>query len=86
MGDKVCDERHGNCKTRFESQSDDIDRLYDSRAPKSVLFWTLGIFFILICGSYGYTKTVADDISDVVTKHDMDEYQNTIIKAIREGQ
>jgi hypothetical protein len=84
MGDKACDERLASCTTRMDSQADDIKTIFATKASKSVLFWTLGIFFVLIIGSYGYTKTIADEVSQVVTQKDMAKYQEAIIKAIGE--
>jgi hypothetical protein len=85
FGDKPCDERHGNCEKRMDSQSVDINRLFDSRVPWRVFYWTLGIVIALVFGNYGYTKAVSDDVDKVVTTDDMREYQREIIEAIKEG-
>ena len=86
--DKLCAERHKNCTGRMESQANDIDRLFDSRIPWRVFYWTLGVIitvgFFLVVGSYGYTKTVADDVAELVTKGDMKEYQKKLIDEIKE--
>ena len=81
MSDKY-DERLASCTKRMDSQADDILTIFASKASKGILLWTLGIFFILLLGSYGYTKTVSDDVSEIVTKQDMIHYQESIIKAI----
>ena len=78
-----CDERLDSCTNRMNSQSDDIKILFATKAAKSILFWTLGIFFTLLIGSAGYTYTVADDIKEIVTKQDMKKYQTAIIEAIK---
>ena len=83
---EFCDERHGNCEKRMDSHAEDIREVFRTKASNRTLFWTLGILFILICGSYTYTKTVADDVSEIVTKGDMKEYQKAIIEAIKEGR
>jgi hypothetical protein len=80
----LCDERHENIKVRFDSQSKDIDRIFDSRVPWRVFYWTLGIAFTLIFGSYAYTKTVSNEVSDILTKGDMQKISEDIIKAIKE--
>jgi len=77
-----CDERLDRCTERMDSHADDIKEIFRSKASKGLLLWTLGIFFVLLCGSYGYTKTVSDDVSEIVTKQDMIQYQESIIKAI----
>jgi hypothetical protein len=69
----------------MQSQADDIDKIFDTRVPWRVFYWTLGIAFALIFGSYGYTKTVADDVAQVVTRGDMKEYQESMFKAIKEA-
>ena len=78
-----CEERLKSCSKRMDSHADDIKIIFESKASKSMLLWTLGVFFILLIGSYGYTKTVADDVSEIVTKQDMIQYQKSIIKAIQ---
>lgn len=83
MDKDACDERLTSCTTRMNSQAGDIKIIFASKASKSVLFWTLGIFFVLIIGSFGYTKTVADEVSQVVTQKDMAIYQKAIIDAIK---
>lgn len=83
----VCDERLKSCTKRMDSQAGDISKLFDildTRITWRTFFWTLSIFFTLLIGSYGYTKTVADDMAEVVTKQDMQQYQNSIIEAIKE--
>ena len=82
MTDK-CDERLESCTNRMDSQADDVKIIFATKASKSVLFWTLGIFFVLILGSFGYTKTVDDDVSEIVTRSDMVIYQKEIIEAIK---
>ena len=82
MKDK-CDERLDSCTKRMDSQATDIKIIFGTKASRSVLFWTLSVFFILLLGSFGYTKTVADDISKVVTIQDMDRFKHAIIEAIK---
>ena len=81
MGDGICEERHGNCKDRMDSQARDIRE----KVPWRVFYWTLGIAFVLIFGSYGYTTTVANEVSEIVTRDDMKEYQDKMIEAIKEA-
>ena len=80
-GDKLCAERHENCKLRMDSQAADVKE----KIPWRVFYWTLGIAFFLIFGSYGYTKTVAANVAEVVTKGDMKQYQEEMVKAIKEA-
>ena len=82
MDDQLLEERHQNYGKRMDSHSVAIKE----RITWRVFFWTLGIGFVLIFGSYGYTKTVADDMSGVVTKNDMATYQKAIIDAIKAGK
>ena len=77
----------------MQSQEDDIDKLFDTKASSRTLYWTLGIFFVLLLGGFGYTqivaadvKAVAEQVNEVVTKGDMDKYQKAIIKAIKGGK
>ena len=77
----LCIERHGSCEKRMDSQALDIKE----KIPWRVFYWTLGIAFMLIFGSYGYTKTVADNVAEVVTKGDMRQYEESMIKAIKEA-
>lgn len=77
-----CGERLDRCTERMDSHAKDIDTIFTSKASKGLVLWTLGIFFVLIIGSYGYTQTVADDVSGVLTKQDMKQYHESIIKAI----
>ena len=80
-GDKLCAERHDNCKGRMDSHGKSLEQ----KVPWRTFYWTLGIVIFLVFGSYGYTKTVADDVSEVVTRGDMKEYQEEMIKAIKEA-
>lgn len=83
----VCDERLKSCTKRMDSHAGDIDKLFDildTRITWRTFFWTLGIFFTLLIGSYGYTTAIAGKVSEVVTKQDMKDYQNSIIEAIKE--
>lgn len=81
---RLCDERHESCYKRMDSQAEDIKTLYATKASKSILFWTLGILFTLVAGSYAYTKTVADDANQAITKGDLQKYQDEIVREIRE--
>ena len=76
--DGKCKERLKSCGKRMDSQADDIKELFRSKASKSILI----LFFAVLLGSYAYTKGVADDVAEIVTKTDMVTYQETIIKAI----
>lgn len=81
--DKVCDERHSNCDKRMDSHAKDIDNIFDTRVPWRTFYWTLGILFLLVVGSFKYTNMVSDDIKDVVTTKDMERIQHKIIDAIK---
>ena len=80
-GQEICEERHGNCEKRMDSHARDIRE----KVPWRVFYWTLGLAFVLIFSSYGYTSIIAGKVSEVVTKQDMQQYQDSIIKAIREN-
>jgi hypothetical protein len=76
---KLCDERHETCGKRMDSHSRDIR----DRVPWKTFAWTIGVIMLLVFGSYGYTKTVSDDVKKVVTVDDMNRYQDAIIEAIK---
>lgn len=85
FGDKACAERHDNCKGRMDSHGISLNE----RVHWRTFYWTLGVIItlgsMLIFGSFGYTKTVADEVKNVVTKSDMKEYQEEMVKAIKEA-
>lgn len=81
--EKVCDERHAGCEKRMDSHASGIEKLFDTRIPWRTFYWTLGILFVLVVGSYKYTNTVSNDIKDIVTTKDMEQIQHSIIEAIK---
>ena len=91
MDETTCAERHENCTTTMKGHGADIKDIYRTKSSNRTLYWTLGIFFVLILGGYGYTTSVAAetakvaaDVAEVVTKGDMEKYQTAIIQAIKE--
>lgn len=83
-GEKFCDERHDNCKGRMDSHGESLK----DKVPWRTFYWTLGVIItlgsMLLFGSFGYTKSVADEVKEVVTKSDMKAYEESMIKAIKE--
>ena len=86
--DKVCTERHDNCKSRFDSQDGDIK----NKLPSRTFYWVTGFIILILVGGYKYTHSVEasvheldKDIQHVVTKTDMEKYQKQMIQAIKEA-
>lgn len=91
MADPVCEERHEDNLRDHGTFKDEIKDLFRVKASKGTLLWTLGIFFVLIIGGYGYSTTVSNKVDkvshkvdEILTKGDMQKISEDIIRAIQE--
>lgn len=55
---------------------------FANRPTWKVFIVILGFFFALITGAFGYTKTVADNQRQLVTKEDFRELKKDILREI----
>jgi hypothetical protein len=60
-----------------------VDALRE-KVPWKVFYWMVGVLFVLTCGSYAYSKSIADEVAEHVTKGDMLRYERNILHAIEE--
>jgi len=86
MEERTCIERHDNCIKRMDSQAADIDNIYSLFVSWRVFYWTLGIMFFLIIGSYSYTTLVLHKVDNVVTQEYMEKFQENLVKELQGGK